>query len=137
MKNREHGFSLVELLICVGIIMVLAAVAIPYFKGALQTTFETAAVRNIQTIHTAQAHYFAGKHRYAESLAELGQPEQLRDGKHNSYLFRIEPTETGYAILATPEKPGRGGQISYYSDESQVVRYARGKAAGLDSPAIE
>lgn len=128
---------MVELLICVAIVLVIAAIVSPHLAGALQTTYETAALRNIQTIHTSQVQYFASNRRFAESLAELGQPEQLRDGRHNSYLFRLEPTATGYAITATPEKPGKTAHEAYYSDESQVIRHARGKPAGLDSPPIE
>lgn len=140
MRKQRRGFTLVELLICVSIVLVIAAVAVPYLAGALQTTGETAAIENIRTIHTAQAQFFSVHHRYASSFAEFGPkelPATLRDGQHNGYVFQLELTSDGYAISAAPAKGAKLGKETYYSDESMVVRHARGQQAGPASDPME
>jgi prepilin-type N-terminal cleavage/methylation domain-containing protein len=138
--TKRRGFTLVELLICVAIVVVIATVAVPYLTGALQTTGETAALQNIRTVHTAQAQFFATRHRFAGKLDEFGPKElsaALRDGTHNGYDFRLELTNDGYAIYASPAKGAKLGQDTFYSDETLVVRRARGEQAGPASPPVE
>jgi prepilin-type N-terminal cleavage/methylation domain-containing protein len=52
-RRSRSGFSLIELLIVVAIILILAAIAAPKLNQNRMHTQETAAIRQIQTIHTA------------------------------------------------------------------------------------
>lgn len=52
--RRQKGFSLIELLIVVAIILIIASIAIPNLLGARQQTSETTAVKAINTINRAQ-----------------------------------------------------------------------------------
>lgn len=124
---------MIELLICVGIVMIIGAITIPYLTGALQTTGETAAIENIRTIHTAQAQYFAKRNRSAGKLDDFALKElstALRDSEHSGYTFRLELTSVGYAIYAAPAKGSKLGVETYDSDETMVVRHPRGQQAG-------
>jgi prepilin-type N-terminal cleavage/methylation domain-containing protein len=73
MRNREKGFSLIELLIVVAIILIIAAIAIPNLLQSRQRANETSAVGSLRTINTSevtfQTTYGIG---YAFSLATLG-----------------------------------------------------------------
>lgn len=54
---RERGFSLIELLIVVAIILIIAAIAVPSFLHSKMSANESSAVYSIRTINTAQVTY--------------------------------------------------------------------------------
>jgi len=55
--RRNRGFSLIELLIVVGIILVIAAIAIPNLMRARIAANESAAASQLRTLNTAQIAY--------------------------------------------------------------------------------
>jgi type IV pilus assembly protein PilA len=73
---RERGFSLIELLIVVAIILVLAAIAIPSLMRAKIQANEASAVSSIRAVNTAQVTYAVNypTEGYADNLAKLGAP---------------------------------------------------------------
>ena len=59
MKDRQAGFSLIELLIVVAIILIVAAIAIPNLMRARMSANESSAAQSIRTINTAEMSYFS------------------------------------------------------------------------------
>jgi type IV pilus assembly protein PilA len=138
-RRDRRGFSLIELLIVVAIILILAAIAAPKLNQNRMLAQETAATREIQTINTAQTQYFSQFGRYATSLAELGPggadntagegpsaanliPGELAKGAHSGYKFTMTGTPNGYTISAVPEVFGNTGRRTFFSDQSNVIR---------------
>ena len=72
--NREKGFSLIELLIVVAIILVIAAIAIPGLLRAKISANEASAARSVREIATAEVAYNATYPQvgFAPDLASLG-----------------------------------------------------------------
>src|SRR5882724_5088187 len=67
-NRRRRGFSLIELLIVIAIILILAMIAVPKVNQQLMSARETAAIQEIKTIHQAETQYYSTFSRYATSL---------------------------------------------------------------------
>ena len=68
------GFSLIELLIVIAIILIILAIAVPKLGSARMNASEMAVIREMQTINTMQTQYMSQFGVFATSLAELGPP---------------------------------------------------------------
>jgi prepilin-type N-terminal cleavage/methylation domain-containing protein len=136
-KNRlRRGFSLIELLIVIAIILILAGIATTQVNKQLMSAHETAAISMVKTIHQAQLQYNSQFGRYAQNLTELGPPasgadgpaaagiipKNLSDGKASGYVFTVTGTPTGYTVTAVPERFGNTGSRTFFSDETLVTR---------------
>jgi len=139
-SNKRRGFSLIELLIVIAIILIIVTVALPKLNNATRYAHETAAIKAIQTIHTMQVQYNSQYGRYATSLAELGPPAtgaataaasdligtDLSQGEKSGYKFTMTGSPGGYVINATPVTYGSSGSRTFYSDQSMVIRENNG-----------
>ena len=135
-QRRRRGFSLIELLIVIAIILVIVTIAVPQYNKQMMSAHETAAIQAIQTIHAVETQYYSQFGRYAVSLAELGPPasgaagpaaadlisKDLTEGKKSGYVFTVSATPTGYAVSAVPESFNSSGRRTFYSDQTLVVR---------------
>jgi prepilin-type N-terminal cleavage/methylation domain-containing protein len=149
LRRKQSGFSLMELLIVVAIILIIAMVAIPNLTKQLMQAREMAAVREINSIHQAQTQYYSQFGRYANNLAELGPPASgaegpsgagllpasLSGGKKGGHIFTLTVTQTGYAIAVGPERYNSDGRRNFYSDQSLEVHEKWGpEPATLQDP---
>ncbi len=133
---RRRGFSLIELLIVISIILIIAAIAVPKMNKQLMLAREQAAIRQIGTIHQAETQYYSQFGNYAQSLAALGPPasgapgpnasdiipKNLADGKNSGYLFTVTGSPTGYSVTAVPEAFNSTGSRTFFSDQTLVIR---------------
>ena len=133
-RRRRHnaGFSLIELLIVIAIILIILAVALPRLGKARLFAQEMAAKKAISTIHTEQAQFYSQYGQYATTLTQLGPPasgaasqssadlidRDLAGGEKGGFKFTLQQTPTGYVILATPTLFGTTGGHTYFSDHS-------------------
>jgi prepilin-type N-terminal cleavage/methylation domain-containing protein len=135
--NRARlGFSLIELLIVIAIILIIAAIAAPKLNIARMQAEEMAALRTIDTIHAAQAQYYSQFGRNAESLQQLGPPAggqpgpaaadlisgDLAAGQKSGYVFTVSPTKEGYTVTAVPQVFGQSGRRTFFSDQTMAKR---------------
>lgn len=146
------GFSFLELLIALAIILVIAGIAIPFYQKSVTGAKETAAIETLQNIGKMQVQYFSSYGRFARSLTELGPPPagkapggeaaallppDLALGRKGGYMYSVFPTATGYAVTAVPEAFGSTGSRTFYSDETMVLRHnSTAEPATASSPIL-
>ncbi len=156
LKNQQ-GFSLIELLIVVAIILIIAAITIPNLLRARISANEASAVSSVHAVNTAEITFttlFPGS-GYAASLTALGpggtcnSPANaciidavLASGIKSGYTFTyVQDTSSvpspGYTINADPITRGITGQRSFYSDQTNITHYNQTAAAGLGDPTLQ
>jgi type IV pilus assembly protein PilE len=72
--KKQHGFSLIELMIVVAIIAIIAAVALPSYRESVIASQRTVAKSALMDVSSRQEQYKANNKRYAASLTDLGFP---------------------------------------------------------------
>ena len=144
-KRKASGFSLIELLIVVAIILIIAAIAIPNLLKAKMTANEASAVESLRTIDTGETTYSAAcpDVGYSSSLTELNKGTTCLSGKNiiddilgggdpstkSGYTFNYLATQTAgiytaYTVTALPGVVGVTGQRGFFTDQTDVVRYS-------------
>ena len=151
-RVTSSGFSLMELLIVIAIILTILSVILPNVHGINMGTKEMAVAKQIGTIHTAQAQYQAQFGKFAVTLTELGPspngessagaadliPDELANGKKNGFTFQLQGTAAGYTISAKPDVYKGTGRKTFYSDQTLLIRENWGpEPATAASPAIK
>jgi prepilin-type N-terminal cleavage/methylation domain-containing protein len=148
MTKKQKGFSLIELLIVVAIILVIAAIAIPNFLRAKITANEAQAVSSIHAINTSQIEYTAMNPNigYSANLIAIGPAGSgyidalLAGGTKGGYTITYTPVagvpSTAYTVNADPVVRGVTGIRSFFSDSTNVTRYDPSVPATVASPAL-
>jgi len=156
--RKQKGFSLIELLIVVAIILIIAAIAIPNLLRARIAANESSAVGNMRTLNTAEVSYItaypasgysvdlptlAGASPCTPAAATaclidvtLGAATTAATQKSGYYFTYALDTTVGYTLLGTPSGQGSTGVNNFYTDASGVIHKNSGGAATAASPSI-
>jgi prepilin-type N-terminal cleavage/methylation domain-containing protein len=157
MKKSAQGFSLIELLIVVAIILIIAAIAIPNLLRSRIAANQASAVGSLRTLNTAEITYLSTYNvGFTATLSYLAPPagaanptstaaglidSVLALGSKSGYSFTYSPgasDSTGrintYSFTAVPITNSTGTN-RYFTDQSGVIRQNSTTTAGsTDSP---
>jgi prepilin-type N-terminal cleavage/methylation domain-containing protein len=126
--RQNKGFSLLELLIVVAIILVIATIAIPSLIRSRQTAHESAAVGNLKTLSSAEISYTVTSGGVYGDMPQLV-GTQLVDSRFLSsmsgydYSIGLAVNGRGFTAYATAITPDEG-RFDYYTAPDWVIRYS-------------
>ena len=149
-RVERNGFTLMELLIVIAIIVILMLAALPMVGSLRKSANRTSAIKSIQTIHQAEIQYSSTypANGFTCTLAQLGGdpssgapspqaaqilPGDLAAGFKSGYVFTISNCTkitvngqdhiTGYNVTALPQTVGKTGDSGFCSDENGQIKY--------------
>jgi prepilin-type N-terminal cleavage/methylation domain-containing protein len=153
-RRFNKGFSLIELLVVVAVILVIAAIAIPNFLKSKLRANEASSVQSLRNISTAELIYATSYSiQFSTNLLQLSgsgiNPDQnnaglidsvLAGGTKSGYVFTYTPIltdpqghTTTYSLTADPQS-GLSGQLHFYTDQSCMIRSNPSVQAGPNDP---
>lgn len=159
--TRPNGFTLMELLIVIAIILILMLMAIPTIGSLKKKANETSAINSMQVINKAQIQYESSfpTNGYACSLQALGGDpasgapsatsaqilqQDLASGYKSGYIFSIgnctkvtingQDRYTGYTVTAVPETVGKTGDRGFCSDQFGTIKTDPAGASNCTQP---
>jgi prepilin-type N-terminal cleavage/methylation domain-containing protein len=149
MRRRQKGFSLIELLIVVAIILIIVAMAVPNLLRSRISANEASAVSSLRTLNAALVLYNSTYGAYPAQLSYLQPPasgnptsaaadlidQVLASGTKSGYTFTYTqgPSGASYTIVAHPLVSNQTGLRYFYSDQSGVTRFNVGADANISS----
>jgi prepilin-type N-terminal cleavage/methylation domain-containing protein len=162
MRRHQKGFSLIELLIVVAIILIIAAIAIPNLLRSRMAANEASAVGSLRTIDTAEMTFtttypdvgYANLANLGGAATSCATPTGATSttacliddvlattAVKSGYNFAAAATggapSVAYTSTALPTVVGQSGQRAFCSDQSGVIRYnAAGTACANTDPAL-
>jgi type IV pilus assembly protein PilA len=142
--RRSSGFTLIEMVIVVAIILIIMAIAVPSFLQSRIAANESAAAATIRTLNSAQISYNSAYPTigFASTLLSLGGSctgsnlptsssaclidQDLQTGTRSGYTYvltNVSGTPNGnYNFIGAPIMAGYSGNRSFCSYDDAVVR---------------
>jgi type IV pilus assembly protein PilA len=148
-QTGSAGFTLMELLIVISIIVILMLIAIPTANTIRKHTNEVSAQKSLQTIEQAESMYatnypvsgFACDLKSLSGESSTGAPSatsaqilngQISTGIKDGYIFNITNCSkvtvnntdriTGYTITAVPATPGKTGDRGFCVESGGAIK---------------
>lgn len=102
-SNKCTGFTLIELMVTIGILATVAAIALPAYKGYISTAKQSECLNEVATINLAQEEYFLEFNSYFSGSRDNSDPDNLEDASDGYYRGEYVSTDNcTYSVVAGP-----------------------------------
>jgi prepilin-type N-terminal cleavage/methylation domain-containing protein len=124
--ERAHGFTLIEILVVVGIIALIAAIGIPNLLRARVSANEASAQACLKSISSALETYSIANGSYPPNTTALmtSNPPYLNKdyftGVQSGYVYAANVASYSYSITATPET-SNSGRVTFTMTTGSVL----------------
>jgi len=119
-KRRSRGFTLIELMIVISIMLILVSIAVPSFTRAIVQSREAVLRQNLFTLRTLISQYTLDKQKAPQSLDDLIQAGYLKiipiDPMTSQANWTVDQAES----IMSPDQQDQGGIDDVHSSSSQV-----------------
>ena len=125
--KKENGFSLLELLIVVAIILIIATIAIPSLLRSRQSANESHAVANLRTLNTAEVQYVSTYQVYGgvSDMIAVGLLDDRYTTGSSGYSYAVELSGTSLDYTARADAlSANSGRFDYFTKPDYVIRYS-------------
>jgi prepilin-type N-terminal cleavage/methylation domain-containing protein len=141
------GFTLVEIMVVVAILLIIVTLALPNMLRSRMNANELAAITHCRLISNSCQSFYSNTipHTYPSSLDDLIEPTSsppyidttLASGDKQGYTFEYNSDgEDSFILQASPKTPDRTGVRYFYVDETGVIRSRAGEEAGPNDPPV-
>ncbi|HTY45813.1 MAG TPA: prepilin-type N-terminal cleavage/methylation domain-containing protein [Patescibacteria group bacterium] len=143
MRNRNRGFTLIEIMIVVAVVLIILAIAVPSFLRSRVVANESAALANCRTISNATQLYTINRDTYPSRLPDLIEPAssppyidpELASGKKQGYQYTYNLVNADhFTLTANPTTVVKGRY--FYMDETGVVHANANRQANINDPIV-
>ena len=148
-KRSQSGYTLMELLIVMSVILILMAIAIPNYMNMRSQANETSALQSLRAINSAEIQYETDypANGFACNLSQLGgdpksgapSPQaaqllsnDLASGQKSGYTFTIgnctkvtvnnQDVYTSFEVTAVPQSVGKTGHRGFCMDQTGEMK---------------
>jgi type IV pilus assembly protein PilE len=112
-RNRNRGFTLIEVMITMGIVAMLSAIAWPSYRDTVHRAHRMDARLALLRIQHQQERFYASHNHYAGVLTALPGGESLSANQSDpDYILSVETNAGGQGYLATARASASGRQSS-------------------------
>ncbi len=124
--KRDHGFTLIELMIVVAIIAIIAAIAIPSLLNARKAGNEASAISSLRTLTTVNEQYRTRFSEYGPELTDIEAADYIDSvlgaGTKSGYTFVYVGGTNTWNVAADPVTSGTTGDRFFFVDQTGVIR---------------
>ena len=142
--KRRDGFTLIEMMIIVAIVIIIMAISIPGYLRSRARANEAAAVEYLHTISWAEFAYHSSNKAFGDFDVLTAEPAPYLESSwtdgvlKGGYRYFIElPNEADFICYAEPDVPGVTGTLYYRLDSSGVIRWNGEDRPGEDDEVLE